>query len=122
MNIKIFNNGKIEQGFVLIGKTGSIRFKTAFAENMGFVKDGRWLVGIDNDEIPTKHIYILRPDEENKHNGWKMQYVNKSWSLSGKTVVNELKLEVPIKCKVEVFKGNGYDGFRLVLPIKEATK
>ena len=116
MKLKIFNNGKIEQGFALIGKTGSLRFKAAFAESMGFVKDERWLVGVDSDEIPTKHIYVVRPTDDIKHNGWKMQYQNKSWALAGKTLVKELKLEVPIKCKVEVYKENGYNGFRLVLP------
>ncbi|WP_019948064.1 hypothetical protein [Hymenobacter aerophilus] len=116
MKLKFYGSGKIEQGFALIGKTGQIRLKSAFAQSMDFKKDERWLVGTDEDEKPIKHIYILRPKREEQHNGFKMQYQNKSWFLSGKTVINELNLQPPIKCHVEPFKKEGFDGFRLVLP------
>ena len=116
MKLKFYGSGKIEQGFALIGTTGQIRFKTAFAQTMDFKKDERWLVGTDEDENPVKHIYILRPKKEEQHNGFKMQYQNKSWFISGKTIINELKIAIPAKCKVEPFKESDYDGFRLVLP------
>lgn len=116
MKLKIFSNGKIEQGYALIGKTGALRFKQSFAESMQFEKGQRWLVGTDADEKPIKHIYIVKPSKENQHEGWKMIYQNKSWSLSGKTLVKELGLQVPLKCRVEIYKENGYDGFRMVLP------
>lgn len=116
MNLVFYGTGKIEQGFALIGKNGQIRFKAAFALSMGFKKDERWLVGTDADEKPIKHIYIVRPKKEEQHNGFKMQYQNKSWFLSGRTLINELKLNVPLKCHVEPFKKDNIDGFRLVLP------
>lgn len=119
MKLKIFNNGKIEQGFALFGKTGQIRFKVSFAESMEFIKNERWLVGINPDEeTPIRNIYFFKPDEERKHMGWKMQFQNNSWFVSGKTVANELKLELPLKCKVEVQEDKDYGkGFKIVLPI-----
>lgn len=115
MKLIFYGSGKIEQGFALIGKTGQIRLKAAFAQSMGFKKDERWLLGTDADEKPIKHLYIVRPKKEEQHNGFKMQYQNKSWFLSGKTVVNELKLKVPLKCRVEPFEKEDIKGFRLVL-------
>lgn len=116
MKLKIFSHGKIEQGYALIGKTGYLRFKQAFAQSMGFVSGDRWLIGTDADESKAKYIYVLRTKEENQCDGWKMIYQNKSWGLSAKTLINELKITAPLKCRVEVYKDDEYDGFRLVLP------
>lgn len=114
MSIHWFSTGKTEQGFCLIGKTGTFRFKQAFAEIMKFQKGERWLIGVDSKEKPT-YIIFVRADGENKINGFKMIFQNKSWALSAKTVIKELGLSIPQKCKTELYKDEKYEGFKIVL-------
>lgn len=116
MKLKMFTNAKIEQGFVLINKFGAIRFKKEFAMDMGFKHNERWIIGIDKEENPVKHLYVIRPDKENEHNGFKMSYQNKSWFITCRTLLKELSIEFPAKCRMEEYNDDKYSGFRILLP------
>ncbi len=115
MKLKFFSSGRIELGFALIGKPGAIRFKQSLAVSMKFMKGEKWLIGIDEEEKKPTAIYIFRVSEDHP-NGFKMIYQNKSWSIAGKTVIKELKLAPPIKCKIEPYKDNEHEGLKLILP------
>ena len=44
MKLKFIVSGKIQDGTVLIGKTGQMRFKMKMAEAYGFKVGDKWLV------------------------------------------------------------------------------
>jgi hypothetical protein len=115
MKMKFLSNGKIEQGCVLLGKNGNIRFKSEFAKDHGFIKGQKWRVGIDADENPMKHIFVLSPAKDNPQEGFKMTFQNKSWALAAKTLFKELNLIPPLKCRIEDFKDAEYEGFIITL-------
>lgn len=114
---KWFTTHKLEQGFCLIGKNGNFRFKQEIAKIMSFEKGERWLVGIDMNEQTPKHIYIIRPENKSDTNGFKMTYQNKSWSIAAKTVIKELGLKIPLKCKIEKYIDEKHEGLKITLPI-----
>ena len=113
MKIKWFDSGKIMQGMALIGKNGQIRFKAAFAESMNFKSGERWKIGVNKEHTI---LYFIKPHKGFEHNGFKMMYQNKSWFLSGNTVVKELKLNPPIRGFVEPYKDDNMEGFIMKLP------
>lgn len=114
--IKWLTSHKIEQGTVLINKYGAIRFKSEFATLMKFEKDERWRIGVYRSEAPAKHVLLVRATEENRHEGFKMQYQNKSWFVTCKTLLKELGIELPCKCKMAEFKEDGLTGIKIILP------
>jgi hypothetical protein len=116
MKMKFITSGRIEQGFVLIGKSGSIRFKSEFAKLHGFAPGQKWRMGVDSSESPAKHVFIIKPDPNNPQEGFKMSFQNKSWALAAKLLLYELKLTPPLKCKIEEFKDGEYEGFKITLP------
>jgi hypothetical protein len=118
-NITWFDSGKIMQGMALIGKTGQIRFKAAFAESMKFKPGERWRVGVNKERTV---LYFIKPESGQEFNGFKMMYQNKSWFLSGKTMVNELKLQLPIRGMVEPYKDEKMEGFIMKLPPLETKE
>lgn len=119
MKITFFKNGKIQKNKALISKYGILRVKVKIAEELGFINRERWIIGTEEGENPITHIYVVRyADQKEKEEecGWQMNFINKSWNISFKTVVNELKLKVPILCIIKKFRDDEYDGFSLKLP------
>ena len=119
--IIFFENLKVEKGNVLIGKTGHFRFKKNIVKEYSMEDGQRYRVGYDTEEDKPKHIYFFVARD---NNGFLLSYKNKSYSISGKAICNELKLELPLKTTIErythvVDKRNGnmetMDGFRLCL-------
>lgn len=121
MEIKFFENLKVEKGNVLIGKTGDFRFKKNIVKEYSLEEGQRFKIGTDSSEDKPKHIYFFLARD---NNGFLLSYKNKSYSISGKSITNELKLELPHRTTIERYthiedKGNGnmetMDGFRLCL-------
>ena len=121
MKINFIKNEKIEKGNVLISKTGHFRFKRDIVKEYSIEEGQRYKIGHDTEEDTPKHIYFFLARD---NNGFMVSYVNKSYSISGKTICNELKLKLPCKTTIERYthvqdKGNGnmetMDGFRLCL-------
>lgn len=110
-----FSNGKIEQGYALFGKTGSIRFKQALSEVMSFKPGERWLIGVTQEN--KDDIIIVRPKQGQEMNGFKMMYQNKSWFITAKGVAIELKLQLPKKYFVEQYSDGEYSGL-ILKPVK----
>ena len=113
---KFFTNSKIEQGFVLINKYGAIRFKKELAEEMKFTAGSKWLVGVNENEEVPKFLYIIKSNDENEQDGYKMAYLNKSWFITCRNVLSTLKISFPAKCRIEKFKDDRYEGIRIALP------
>lgn len=121
MKITFFENLKVEKGNVLIGKTGDFRFKKNIVKEYSMEEGQRFKVGYDTEEDTPKHIYFFLARD---NNGFLLSYKNKSYSISGKKICNELKLQLPCRTTIEHYthiadKGNGnmetMDGFRLCL-------
>ena len=121
MKIKFFENLKVEKGTVLIGKTGDFRFKKNIVKEYSIEEGQRYKVGYDTEEDVPKHIYFFLARD---NNGFLVSYQNKSYSISGKKICNELNLQLPHRTTIERYthiedKGNGnmetMDGFRLCL-------
>lgn len=119
---KFFTNGKIEQGFVLINQYGAIRFKKDLATDMGFVAGSRWLIGTNEEEEFPKFLYVLKANADNETDGYKMTFQNKSWSITCRNVLLALDVKYPAKCRMEHYKGDNYEGLRIILPQKTTTK
>lgn len=114
---KFFSNGKIEYGFVLINQYGAIRFKSELAKAAQFEAGSRWLIGVNEEEDSIKYLYIFPAKKEDAHNGFKMMFQNKSWSITCKSLFISLKVKTPVKCKIEDFKHETYgNGFKIYLP------
>lgn len=107
----IFLKPKKEKNRALIGRTGVIRFNKEFAKTYNFKKREHWIFGIDEEEKPVKNIYLFKA--KNDEIGYKMNLIGESWSLDGHSIVENTKIEVPIKCNVAPIKINGYEGFVL---------
>ena len=117
MKITFFENLKVEKGNVLIGKTGDFRFKKNIVKEYN-VK----VKSFPGNMFDTpKHIYFFLARD---NNGFLLSYKNKSYSISGKKICNELKLQLPCRTTIEHYthiadKGNRnmetMDGFRLCL-------
>ncbi|MBK7883564.1 MAG: hypothetical protein IPJ81_06995 [Chitinophagaceae bacterium] len=122
MELKYFRNGKIEQNVALISKYKILRVKMKIANKLGFNDSDRYLIGTDKAENPIKYIYVVKSKmavtEQDKDLGWQTKYNKHSWSMSFKTIVNELNLEsrLPMWLRVEIFEDNDFTGFRLLLP------
>lgn len=121
MKIKFFENLKVEKGTVLIGKTGDFRFKKNIVKEYSLEEGQRFKIGTDSSEDKPKYIYFFLAKD---NNGFLLSYKNKSYSISGKAITNELKLELPHRTTIERYtyiedhgKGNmeTMDGFRLCL-------
>lgn len=122
MELNFFRNGKIEQNVALISKYRILRVKMKVAAKLGFNDSDRYLIGTDKSEDPIKYIYVVKSKtavtEQDKDLGWQTKYNKHSWSMSFKTIVNELNLEarLPMWLRVELFEDNEHKGFRLLLP------
>lgn len=122
MELKFFRNGKIEQNVALISKYRILRVKMKVAAKLGFNDSDRYLIGTDKAENPIKYIYVVKlktaVTEQDKDLGWQTKYNKHSWSMSFKTIVNELNLEsrLPMWLRVELFEDNEHKGFRLLIP------
>ena len=122
MKLTFFRNGKIEQNVALLSKYSVLRVKNKIANKLGFNDCDRYLIGINKNEIPVKYIYVVKSKnaitEQDKDLGWQTKYNKHSWSISFKTIVNELNLKsrLPMWLRVEIFEDNEYKGFRLLLP------
>lgn len=126
MELKFFRNGKIEQNVALISKYKILRVKMKVAAKLGFNDSDRYLIGTDKLESPIKYIYVVKSksatSEQDKDLGWLTKNNNHSWSISFKTVVNELNLEsrLPMWLRVEIFEDDEHKGFRLLIPETES--
>lgn len=122
MELKFFRNGKIEQNVALISKYRILRVKMKVAAKLGFNDSDRYLIGTDKAENPIKYIYVVKlktaVTEQDKDLGWQTKYNKHSWSMSFKTIANELNLEsrLPMWLRVELFEDNEHKGFRLLIP------
>lgn len=122
MELKFFRNGKIEQNVALISKYRILRVKMKVAAKLGFNDSDRYLIGTDKAENTIKYIYVVKSKtavtEQDKDLGWQTKYNKHSWSMSFKTIVNELNLKarLPMWLRVELFEDNEHKGFRLLLP------
>jgi len=128
MELKYFRNGKIEQNVALISKFGILRVKMKVAAKLGFNDSDRYLIGTDKSENQIKYIYVVKlklaVTEQDKDLGWQTKYNKHSWSMSFKTIVNELGLRsrLPVWLRVELFEDDEYKGFRLLLPEIESNQ
>lgn len=119
MKLRILRNkARLNQGIntVLIGKTGNLRFRKEFAEKFKFSKNEHWVIGINEEEPEIEHIYFSRAKGSSKTDLWRLAYLNGNWFINVHSIVEELNLKKPIKCKIEQFKAQEFDGFRLLLP------
>lgn len=103
MKLKFYTNHK-DKDRVSISIGGSISFKKLFAEELKFDCE-TWSIGIDEEEIPTKHVYFFRGK------GFELKKINGGWKIKAKIVFESLKVNLPNKLVVEKYK----EGFRLIL-------
>jgi hypothetical protein len=113
MKINFFTPKTKVKNIALIGKTGVIRINKEFAEKNKFIKNEYWLIGIDDLEKPLKSIYLFKTKEKDK--GFKMHLINGHWSIDGSLILEKIKLNVPVKCKIETYELEELNGFILTI-------
>jgi hypothetical protein len=107
--IKFYRNSKYIKDKILIGKTGQLRFKPSVVEKFSIKKGQRWMLGIDENENPTQHLYVLF-NNENDFDGYKVSEGNGNLYINAKTIVEELNIHGPLYCDYEPFHDKDYSG------------
>jgi hypothetical protein len=106
LNLKFIQPSKTQRNVVLFGKNKSIRFKTKLIQDLGwensYIKVG---IQIENEKEIKTALYLAKGDETN---GFKLQFQNKSYSISGATILEKLELigEVPFRVAIEFVEYN----------------
>lgn len=113
MNLKFYDNPKLAKDEILIGKNHDLRFKKPAVELFGIEEGQRWLVAVDSDEPETKHIFLIKAEDNS--NGFKVRNANRSLLISFKGVIQELNIRVPARCRYEAFTQGEYSGIKLIL-------
>lgn len=84
-----------------IGKTGQIRFKKYHVEKFDLKANTTFLIGYDEYEIPVKEILLVPSNDER---AFKLYSQNSGYVINAKKVVEELKLNVPIICRLSALE------------------
>jgi hypothetical protein len=117
MNLKILKFNNNDQDYTLIGKTGQFRFKIEFANRFKFEKKDIWVMAVDTEEInKNKQVLLLKNPNAMERLGKKMIKINNSWSIDATPIIKEFKLSIPVKCRIESYKAEGYEGFKIEIP------
>ena len=111
MKLKFIHVEKLE---CLIGINSQIRFSKKVSEYLKLSNFKKYEIAYDENENPIKNIYLS--NSQAIHGAFSLTLQNGGYFISAKKVVEELKLELPIKCKItELEKSNElpYGGLRL---------
>ncbi len=98
----------------IIGINGQIRFSKSVSAKLGISKFKKYEIAYDEDEKPIKNIYLYNSEAESGAFSVTMQ--NGGYFISAKKVVEELKLNLPINCKIIILEKSTefpYGGLRL---------
>lgn len=102
MKLKFIHPEKCE---CLIGINGQIRFSKRVSEYLKLSKFKKYEIAYDEEEKPIKNIYLS--NSQAVYGAFSLVLQNGGYFISAKKVVKELKLELPIKCKItELEKSN----------------
>lgn len=114
MKLQFIVNTKVERLSVLIGKNGHLRFKNAVVEKYGMVKNDRYTIAYDEDEVEKKHLFLFKSENGG---GFKLCYANKSYSICALTAIQHLKINCPVVASIESCEqdidGKIYHGLKL---------
>ena len=111
MKLKFIHPNKCE---CLIGINGQIRFSKKTSEYLKLSNFKKYEIAYDETEKPIKNIYLS--NSQAIYGSFSLTLQNGGYFISAKKIVEELKLELPIKCKIiEIEKCNDfpYGGLRL---------
>ena len=100
MEIKFFENLKVEKGNVLISKTGHIRFKKDVVKKYNIVKSDRFMIGYNTEETPINNLYFYKSDDDN---GFMISYANNSYCMSIKSILLKSEIEYPVKARIDTW-------------------
>lgn len=94
----------------------NLRFKMKLVNELNLNEGDILRVGIDKDEKPLKHFYVLKSNDPKVDVGFKVIIRNKSCMIAFKGMKDKLQIQRPGNCRYQIVEVDGSRGIKVKLP------